>query len=49
MGGNLHLPYSKDAVKNAPRTADYGELSEVDEEALLAYYRGLGLDQSAAR
>ena len=31
VGGNLHLPYSKDAVKNAPRTADDGELSNVDE------------------
>jgi len=42
VGGNLHLPYSKDAVKNAPRTADDGELSNVDEANLLAYYRGLG-------
>ena len=49
VGGNLHLPYSKDAVKNAPRTADDGELSNVDEETLLAYYRGLSPDQPAER
>jgi len=49
VGGNLHLPFSKDAVKNAPRIADDGELSSVDEASLLAYYRGFGPDQLAER
>ncbi|GAA1974320.1 PRC-barrel domain-containing protein [Microbacterium pumilum] len=40
VGGDLHLPFTKDAVRDSPRTATDGELSEDDADKLLVYYRG---------
>ena len=42
VGGDLRVPFSKDAVKDAPRVEDDAELSDAEEEELYAYYGGLG-------
>ena len=38
----VRVPFSKDAVKDAPRVEDDAELSDAEEEELYAYYGGLG-------
>jgi sporulation protein YlmC with PRC-barrel domain len=37
-GGDIHIPYSKDVVKDAPRVESHESLEEGDEDRLYAYY-----------
>jgi uncharacterized protein (TIGR02271 family) len=42
VGGDLRIPFSKDFVKDSPRTAVDGEIAHDEEDNLYAYYHGNG-------
>jgi uncharacterized protein (TIGR02271 family) len=48
VNGDLRVPFSKDFVKDSPRTAVDGEISQDEEDSLYTYYHGnAGVDTDA--